>query len=132
MLLDTSTIIEISRSKKGSGFVRAVLGLIPEGEQLFVSIIQFSEIADWCLKNDLSVEEELSAVKEFAEVIPLDESICREAAKIKKRRRKRGHKGFGLIDGIILATSKSVGQKLLTLDTHFSKETNCIVLEKSN
>jgi predicted nucleic acid-binding protein len=61
-------------------------------------------------------------LKEFASVVPLDEEISVEATKIKLERRATGHRDFGLIDGIILATARSTGQSLLTFDPHFLSE----------
>jgi predicted nucleic acid-binding protein len=130
MLLDTSALIEISRHKANSRLVQRVNQVMSEEEELFVSIVQLAEIADWSLRNDLSVSEELSAVKEFAQVIPLDEAICNEAAVIKKKRRSQGSTDFGLIDAIILSSARSIAQKILTFDPHFSGENDCVVLER--
>jgi predicted nucleic acid-binding protein len=129
MLLDTSTLIEISRHNANSKLFQRVNQVISE-EELFVSMVQLAEIADWSLRNDLSVSEELSAVKEFAQVIPLDEAICKEAAVIKKKRRSQGNSDFGLIDALILSTARSITEKILTFDSHFSGEKDCIVLER--
>jgi len=131
LLLDTSVIIEISSHSGNSDTVRDVLKFIPEDEILFVSILQLSEIADWCMRNKFSVDEEMIMVKEFADVAYLDENICKEAARIKMKRRSEGDSGFGLIDGIILATARSIGQRLLTLDRDFGGEDDCIILERN-
>ena len=98
-------------------------------EQVFVSVIQIAEVADWSVRNNLPAVEEITAVKEFAQIVPLDEKICEDSARIKKKRRSGGHKDFGLVDALILATARSVNQRLLTIDQHFAGEEDCMVLK---
>jgi predicted nucleic acid-binding protein len=125
MLLDTSAIVEIFQSPAESARFATIKAAIGD-EGVYVSMVQLAEVADWARRNDLPPEERIAAVKEMARIIPLDERICRDAAKIKQGRRKAGHDDFGLIDGIILATARSVGQRVLTLDEDFSGEDDCI------
>jgi predicted nucleic acid-binding protein len=130
-LIDTSAIVEIFTRKKTSPVFKKILSAISrdnENEELYISFIQIAEIADWCLRNNRPVQERLFSLKEFASVVPLDEEISVEAAKIKLERRATGHGDFGLIDGIILATARSIGQSLLTFDSHFEGESDCIIL----
>lgn len=127
MLLDTSAVIEIFRSPARSKRYRAILHGIGE-EEIFVSMLQLAEVADWAVKNRLPAEERLSAVKDFARIVPLDDEICLNAAEIKNRRRESGYKDFSLADAIILATARSIDQRLLTLDRDFAGERDCIIL----
>jgi len=109
MLLDTSAMVEVFTRKRTSSMFEKILKAISD-EELYVSFIQIAEIADWCLRNNRPVFERISFVKDFANVVSLDEGISLEAARIKLEKRKTGQPDFGLIDGIILATARSVGQ----------------------
>ena len=91
-------------------------------------MVQLAEIADWATRNKAPPEERVEAVKEIARTVPLDERICLDAAAIKQARRRGGHVDFGLIDGIILATARSLGQRMLTFDEDFEGETDCLVV----
>ena len=96
--------------------------------QIFVSHIQLAELADWAVRSGAPAAERLDAVEQMASVAPLEKEICLEAAAIKSKKRKKGASGFGIIDGIVLATARSLGQSLLTFDTHFEGEEDCMVL----
>ncbi len=128
MFLDTSAIVEIFRSPSGSSNFQKIMTEIEDDEALYVSLVQLAEIADWAIRNKAPSEERIKSVKEMARVVLLDEKICLEAATIKQRRRQAGHDGFGLIDGIILATARSIGQRVLTLDRDFAGEDDCTVI----
>ncbi len=128
MLLDSSVIVELFRHKRSSKFFRKVMDEI--GEQLlFVSLIELAEIADWCLRNSIDAQRRITAISEFAQIIPLDEAICQQAAVIKKDRRAKGHANFGLVDGIVLGSARAQNQGVLTLDPDFIGEKDCIVLK---
>ena len=127
MLLDTSAIVEIFRSPAESVRLEKITAEIGD-EEVYVSTIQLAEIADWASRNKAPPEDRVEAVKEMARTVPLDERICLEGAAIKQRRRKSGHDGFALIDGIILATARSIGQRVLTLDEDFAGESDCLVI----
>ncbi len=124
MLLDTSTLISIFTSKKTAERILKEVG----DSQLYVSQVQLAELADWATKFGAPATERIEAVEQMASVAPLTKEICLEAAEIKLSRRKKGHARFGIIDGIILATARSLGQSLLTFDTDFVGEEDCIVL----
>jgi predicted nucleic acid-binding protein len=128
MLLDTSTIVEIFRSPPGSSNFQKIITHIEGDEALYVSVVQLAEIADWAIRNKAPSEERIKAVKEMARVVLLDEKICLDAATIKQRRRQAGHDDFGLIDGIVLATARSIRQRVLTLDRDFAGEDDCTVI----
>ena len=127
MLLDTSAIIEIFRSRAGSAHFEKITTEIGD-EEVYISTIELAEIADWATRNKAPAEERVAAVKEMARIVPLDERICLDAAAIKQRRRKAGHDDFGLMDGIILATARSIGQRVLTVDEDFAGEDDCLVI----
>ena len=128
MLLDTSVVVEIFRSPSTSRRFKRIVKDIGD-EEAFVSQVQLAEVADWAIRNGVSARDRVSSVKEFARVVPLDEAIYLEAPTIKNRRRESGHPDFSLIDGIVLATARSISQRMLTLDRDFEGEADCIVLK---
>ncbi len=128
MFLDTSIIIEIFRSKKNSKRFEKIFQFI-ENDQLFISIIQLGEISDWCLKNNINPLNRISKLKDIVNITPLDEDICMEGSRIKFEMRKSGASNFSLIDGMVLASSISILQQLLTTDSDFHKAEDAILIE---
>jgi len=127
MLLDTSVIVEIFRSSSTSRRFRKIVREIGD-EEVFVSIVQLAEVADWAIRNRVSSKDRVDSIKEFARIVPLDEQICLDAPVIKYRRRELGYTDFGLLDGIVLATARSIGQRVLTFDKDFAGESDCQVI----
>ncbi|OLB47049.1 hypothetical protein AUI07_02455 [archaeon 13_2_20CM_2_53_6] len=127
MLLDTSAIIEVLRHPRTSKEFRLVQKHIGE-ENLFVLVVQLAELSDWCIVNNIPVRERIGEVKNLANIIPLDEDICLEGSKIKNERLKKGFASFALLDGLLLAAAKSVGERVLTFDRDFAEEEDCLVL----
>jgi len=128
MFLDTSIIIEIFRSGENTKSFQDIFELVKD-EPLFISIVQIGEISDWCLKNDIEPEERILKLKRILNIIPLSERICLEGSRIKYDSRREGISHFSLIDGFILASARSINQKLLTKDTDFRKADDAIVLD---
>ncbi len=78
MLVDSSIVVELFRHKRTSKFFRDIMKRL--GEQLlFVSLIELAEVADWCLRNSIPPEGRITAITEFAQIIPLDEAICKQS-----------------------------------------------------
>ncbi len=127
MFLDTSVIIEIFRNDKNSKKFQDLYIYIKD-EPLFVSIIQIGELADWCLKNNIDPEKRITKLKQILNVIPLNEKICYVGAQLKYSIRKNGVTKFGLLDGIVLASARSINQRLLTTDSDFRKLSDAIVI----
>ena len=127
MFLDTSIIIEIFRNDKNSKKFQDIYTYIKE-EPIFISIIQIGEISDWCLKNHIDPEKRIVKLKQILNVIPLNEKICYDAAQIKYTIRKKGIIKFGLLDGIVLTSARSINQRLLTTDTDFKTIKDAIVI----
>lgn len=124
MLLDTSALVAIFTSKRMADRIGKKAG----DSQIYVSQIQLAELADWAVRSGAPAAERLDAVEQMASVAPLTKEICLDAAVIKSSRRKNGIAGFGIVDGIILATARSLEESLLTLDRDFEGEEGCIVL----
>ena len=127
MLIDTSTVIEILRNPKSSDRFKLVKEQI-RNEELYMLIIQLAELSDWCIRNNVPPTERIEAVKQFANIVPLDEDMCLEGSRIKSARRRTGRKNFSLLDGLVLAAARSIGERLLTFDRDFMGEKDCVVL----
>lgn len=127
MLLDSSVVIEIFRNPSSSRRFKKIVREIGD-EEVFVSMVQLAEVADWAVRNRFSSKDRVDVVKEFARIVPLGEQICLDASVAKYRRRQLGHADFGLLDAIILATARSVGQRVLTFDKDFTGESDCLVI----
>ena len=124
MLLDTSALVALFTSRRAAGRIEKEVG----DSQLYVSQIQLAELADWATRSGVPAAERVEAIAQMASVVPLTREICLEAASIKHARRKEGVSDFGIIDGVILSTARSLEQVLLTFDTDFEGETDCVVL----
>jgi len=127
MFLDTSVIIEIFRSDKNAKTFQDIYERIKD-EPLFISLIQIGEISDWCLKNHINPERRITKLKQILNLISLNEKICYDAAHTKYKIRKKGVTKFSLIDGIILASARSINQKLLTMDNDFRTFGDAVVI----
>ena len=127
MFLDTSIIIEIFRSDKNSKKFQEIYAYIKD-EPIFMSIIQIGELADWCLKNHIDPEKRITKLKQILNVIPLNEKICYDAAHIKYMIRNKGVTKFGLLDGMVLASARSINQRLLTTDSDFKTISDAVVV----
>ena len=127
MFVDTNILISLFIGDKR--VVEEILAHV-KGKPLFCSALQLSEIADWCIKENASISEAMSNVKKSVQVIGINEDICIEGAKIKRTRRNAGYKNFPLIDGLIAASAKSIGQELLTADEDFEGLAGVIYIKK--
>ena len=127
MLLDTSIIIEVLRNPTTSKEFRLIQKFIA-AEELYLLVVQLAELSDWCITNKVPVRDRIGEVKSLANIIPLDEDICMEGSKLKNERRKKGFGSFGILDGLLLAAARSVGERVLTFDREFAGEEDCILL----
>ncbi len=123
MLLDTYSWVEfLIKSKKGE----KVKGLL-ERQRCFTSVVSFSEITEWVLKQRLNPKEFVKIVSELSEVISLDFDIAVLAGKLNYERKKTV-KDWGMIDSLILATSLVYDLKIVTGDKHFKDLSNVEIL----
>jgi len=127
VLLDTSALVALFTSKRAADRIAKEAG----DSEFYVSCVELAELADWATRSGVPAAERLDAVEQMASVVPLTKDICLEAAEIKSARRKEGVSTFGIIDGIILSTARSLGQSLLTFDADFEGEEDCVVLRQS-
>jgi len=127
MFIDTSIIIEILREEKSSKQFQNIYGIIKD-EPLFISTIQLAELADWCLRTNSNLEERIAKIKQIATIIPLTETICVEAARLKQDMRTNKIAKFGILDGIMLASARSMNERLLTSDNDFRTLSDVIIV----
>jgi len=127
MLVDTSAIVEILRHSRTSNEFKVIQEHIG-AEEVYMLVVQLGELSDWCIAYRRPVKERVEAVKNLANIIPVDEEICLEGSKLKNERRKKGFAGFGLLDGLVLAAARSVGERVLTFDRDFAGEEDCVVI----
>ncbi len=127
MFLDTNILIDMLLSREETARFRRIIEVIGN-EHLYVSIFQIGELSDWCLMAELDPLESVTRLKEVASIIPLTESICLNASRIKDDMRKKGASKFGLGDGIVLASARSINQELLTTDIDFNEAEDAIIL----
>ena len=127
MLLDTSALVAAFTSKKAAERIAKEVG----DSQIYVSQIQLAELADWATRSGVPAAERVETVGQIADIVPLTKEICLEAAAIKSSKRKKAVPAFGIIDGIVLATARSLGQTLLTFDADFAGEEDCVVLRRA-
>ena len=127
MFLDTSVIIDIFRHEPDDDRFRKIYGHIGD-EPLYMSMMQVGEISDVCIRSGVDPGGTLSLIKEFVNIVPLSEEICLEGARIVEEMREKGATGFCLIDGMVLASARSVGQRLLTGDGDFKGAGDVVVL----
>lgn len=129
MFIDTNILISLFIGDRREDIVKEIIAHV-RGKPLYCSILQLSEIADWCIKENVSITEALSYIKRVTQITELNEDICIEGAKIKHARRTAGYKDFPLIDGLIAASAKSIGQELLTIDKDLEGMPGVIFIKK--
>jgi predicted nucleic acid-binding protein len=125
MLFDTSAWIELFQGTEKSKIVEAAL----KADETFTSIVTFSEIASWCLKNNLSdkITPYIEAIKKGSSVLGLDENISVAAGRINFERKKTV-KNWGMMDSLIFATALFYNLEVLTKDSQFDGLSNVRLL----
>lgn len=114
MFLDTSALIEHFRGEEKGGKISVIL----RQESCSISILSLAELAKWCLSTGRLPEEYAATARKQVRVVPLEEGACLSAPRIQREQRKRAP-DFGLIDALILASARSIGERLLTCDGDF-------------
>lgn len=129
MFLDTNVLVDIFMLQNGEHHFDRVYRHIQD-DQLFMSVLQVGEIGDWCLRYDLDVGGHISLLKEFINMVPLYDDLCVGGSEIKRQMRQKGSSKFSLTDGIILASARSIGQKVLTRDKDFALADDVVLLDR--
>ena len=120
MFLDSTILIELARRGWDDPFAQKVREFVG-GEPAFCSAIQLGEVADHARRIGGLPAEWVSRTREAVEIVPVDEESAVEASEIKaEARRSKEGRHFSLIDGVILASARRRGQRLLTTAKEFS------------
>lgn len=112
VLLDSWAWIEYYRGGAAGHKVREI---IEGNEEAYISAVNIAEVYRWFLRHYSAkeAEDERAAMKERCIVLPVDEALAVEAARIKHA------SGLSLGDSIILATARKVQAKVVTGDQAF-------------
>lgn len=123
LTIDTFAWIEMIR---GSLLGRRAQVAMEGAELCLTPSIVLAEIASKCVKDgipDPVVLQELRAIREASEVVPLDDSIAIAGAhtvvELRRAAREQRLPLPGLADGLVLATARLSRARLLTGDPHF-------------
>jgi len=123
MFLDTSAVIELFL---GTDEGKVVLEAI-RNDDAVISIITYAEVAMWCKREERDFEIWRENIEKIANVVNLTPRIAYDAANITSEAKQKD-KSFGIIDGIILASARSVNQGLITKDKHFEGFLDVMIL----
>ena len=93
-------------------------------EDAIVSTINLTEIYHWVLLHydEKTAEEKVITIRKRCFIMPVEEEIAIEAAKIKHKTK------VALADSIILATAKKAKAKILTGDPDFRSLKNVLYI----
>lgn len=123
LTIDTFAWIEILRDTPRG---RAAALRIESAERSLTPSVVLAEFASACLRDGFSDEailDEMAAIQEASDIVPIDSSIALGAAhaltelRASSRDRKIGLPG--LVDSVVLATARRERTSLLTGDPHF-------------
>ena len=101
--------------------------VVESNVQLYTSPIVIAEIYSKSLRTNGRAEERERFIVERCAIIPIDEEIAIEAAKIHAEAKKT-MEDFGLADAFILASARYRNVKVLTGDPHFENFSDSIML----
>lgn len=131
ILLDTYAWIEYLEGSEKGEKVKSFLENNSDVE-IYTSIMSVAELSDAFHRGDIDSELKWMDIFDF---IQLNSSIVKpdledmaSAGRLKVKKRKV-FENFGLIDAIILESSKKVEADIMTRDPHLTNETNAIPLE---
>ncbi len=77
-----------------------------------------AELAEKWMRLGREFGPRFEFVKARTSIVPLEEELARLAGEINFER-KKGVKGWGMADSIVLATSRRSGSRIVTGDPHF-------------
>ncbi len=124
MMLDSFAWVEyFMGTKKGE----KVKEIVESDAQIYTSPIIIAEIYSKSLRTDGKAEERGDFIVKRCAIIPIDEEIAVEAAKIHAEAKER-MEDFGLADALVLASARNRDIKVLTGDPHFISFSDAIML----
>lgn len=96
------------------------------GNACFTSAVSLAELSEWVEKEKLGRKFIFQVVQNLSTVLDVTQKQF-EVAGILKVEKRKTVKNFGMIDAIILATSKQYNLPIITGDHHFDGE-NVVLL----
>jgi predicted nucleic acid-binding protein len=124
MLIDSFAWIEyFMGTEKGE----EVKNVVESNIKLYTSPIVIAEMYSKSLRTDGRAEERRNFIVKRCAVIPIEEEIAVEAAKIHAEAKKT-MEDFGLADAFVLASARYKNVKVLTGDPHFKDFSESIML----
>ncbi|HLD57594.1 MAG TPA: PIN domain-containing protein [archaeon] len=129
LVLDTYAWIEYFEGSPSGLKVKEILE--DSKQPLFTPSIVLAELSDAVVKGKVKTNwDDLVRFVVFnTQIKDIDPSIALEAGMIKNEMRKK-HPDFGLVDAIVLATSRKTDSKLLTGDPHLIGEVDVVDIKK--
>ena len=129
LVLDTYAWIEYFEGSPSGLKVKEILE--DSKQPLFTPSIVLAELSDAVVKGKVKTNwDDLVRFVVFnTKIKDIDPSIALEAGMIKNEMRKK-HPDFGLVDAIVLATSRKTDSKLLTGDPHLIGEVDVVDIKK--
>jgi len=95
-------------------------------ERCLTPSVVVAEVASKCVRDalpDSLIRRELQAIRESSEVVPIDDFIATAGAhafdELRQIAQEQSLQRPGLADGLVLATARRSGARLLTGDPHF-------------
>ena len=122
-LIDSSAFIEYLESTLKGIKIKKII----EEDEIFISAITISEIADKCIRNNQDFMPALDFVRSRAVILPVTADIALHAAIIKNEQRKKCPK-FGIADAIQLATAKDENITIISADSDFKYAENIFLI----
>ncbi len=130
MLLDTTILVELLSRPGTSPLIRRILDRVGD-EVLFASAIQLGELADVARQSRKDADEVVRRATDIVQLVDVNADIAVEASRLKAQARRRQHaRDFSLVDGVIIATARTLDQRVLTLDREFSGFDDAVVVPR--
>lgn len=125
LTIDSFAWIELIRGSRHGITTR---DFVEAAEACFTPSIVLAEVAYRCLRDgfrDSAIRQELGAMAEASTIVPIDDALALAAASATVELRERAAaerlRPPGLGDGLVLATARETGSRLLTGDPHFRR-----------
>ncbi len=122
LTIDAFAWIEILR---GSTMGKAAVAALASAGECFTASVSLAEVAHFALTHGIPAArawDRLAWISEATRNVPIDPRVATAAALatrgLKARARSRGVPPPGLADGIVLASARETGSRVLTGDWH--------------
>ena len=122
IVLDTYAWIEYFKGSEAGKKVNQILE--SQENEIFTSIMSIAEISSKLIRENSDVELPYKIITNLSKIYGINLEFSKEVGILHAEMRKK-IKDFGLIDSIILLTTRKLDAKILTGDHHFKgfKET---------